>query len=141
MGVPPGFPRSGDPYQAQGGPQAPEPQRGGFGGSFLGTAAAAAAGVIGGTLLMNALKGAFGGQQSQAQSLGEFAGQTQSNPWGDAAGGGDLARQAGIDHIGRPAGDRERASLFDQGHEPVDEAAMMPDDEGGFDLDFDSDFT
>jgi hypothetical protein len=143
MGVPPGFPRPSDQYQAQGGayPQPAEPARGGgFGGSFLGTAAAAAAGVIGGTLLMNSLKGAFGGQQGSAHAFGDAGGQTGSNPWGDAgAGGGDLARQAGLDSIGRP-GESERAGLFGQSHEPMDEGAM-PEDGGGFDMDFDSDFS
>ena len=41
-------------------PQQPAPA----GGSFLGTAAATAAGVIGGALLMNSLRGMFGGQQA-----------------------------------------------------------------------------
>lgn len=141
MGVPPGFPRSSDQYQAQGGayPQPAEPARGGggFGGSFLGTAAAAAAGVIGGTLLMNSLRGAFG-QQGNAHALGDLSGQQASNPWGDASsGGGDLAQQAGIDSIGRPGGESERAGLFEPAHEPADEGAMMPEDDGGF---FDADF-
>jgi hypothetical protein len=144
MGVPPGFPRSGDQYQAQGGapyPQPAEPARGGgFGGSFLGTAAAAAAGVIGGTLLMNSLRGAFG-QQGNAHALGDVGGQQASSPWGDAAsGGGDLARQAGIDSIGRSGGESERAAAYEPGHQPMDEGAAMPEDDGGFDMDFDSDF-
>lgn len=143
MGVPPQFPRSGDPSQGQGGapfPQQPEPQRGGFGGSFLGTAAAAAAGVIGGTMLMNSLKGAFGGDQAQAKSLGDFGSQQQTNPWGEASGGGDLARQAGIDSVGRSGGDSERAGLFDRGHEPAGDGDLMDGDDGDFDIDFDSDF-
>jgi len=159
MGVPPGFQRAGEPNAGPGGapypPQA-EPARGGFGGSFLGTAAAAAAGVIGGSLLMNSLKGAFGGDQAKAQGLGDVSGQetagAASSPWGDAApGGGDLARQAGIDSVGRPGGESERAGFSDQtqAHDPMDEGAMMPeddggydmpDDDGGFDMDFDSDF-
>lgn len=144
MGVPAGFPRSGEPYQPQAaGPysQQPEPARGGgFGGSFLGTAAAAAAGVIGGTLLMNSLKGAFGGDQAHAQGLGNMGG-SSPNPWGDAtAGGGDLARQAGIDSIGKPGGETERAGLFDQSHGYDEE--FMPDEDGDSDLDigFDGDY-
>jgi hypothetical protein len=151
MGVPAGFPRSGDQYQAQGGatphPQQAEPARGGgFGGSFLGTAAAAAAGVIGGTLLMNSLKGAFGGQQASAHSLGDLGGQQaannpSSNPWGDAgAGGGDLARQAGLDSIGKPGGESERSAAYQPAYEPMDEGAELPEDDGEFDLGLDTDF-
>lgn len=147
MGVPQGFPRAGDPYRSQGGapyPQQAEPARGGAGGSFLGTAAAAAAGVIGGSLLMNSLKGAFGGDQAKAQGLGDVSGQeassASSSPWGEAAsGGGDLARQAGLDSVGKPGGDGERSGLFDQGHGPADEGALMPEDDGGFDMDMDYD--
>lgn len=142
MGVPAGFPRPGDQYQAQGGgtpyQQQAEPARGGFGGSFLGTAAAAAAGVIGGTLLMNSLKGAFGGDQAHAQGLGNL-GNASPSPWGEAnAGGGDLARQAGIDSIGKPGGETERAGLFDQSY-GSDEEFMLEDD-GDFDAGFDGDY-
>lgn len=145
MGVPAGFPRAGDATQAQGGapyPQQAEPARGGgFGGSFLGTAAAAAAGVIGGTLLMNSLKGAFGGDQTQAHSLGNLGGQQASpNPWGDAAGGGDLARQAGLDGIGKPGGESQRASAYEPAHEATGEGAELPEDDGDFDIGFDDDF-
>jgi hypothetical protein len=155
MGVPPGFQRPGDPYQAQaqqaqaGGapyPQQQEPARGGFGGSFLGTAAATAAGVIGGAMLMNSLKGAFGGDQAKAQGLGDVGGQQaanpSSNPWGgDAASGGALAQQAGLDSIGRPGGESERAGFHgQQPYEPMDEGATLPEDGDGFDMDFDTDF-
>jgi hypothetical protein len=140
MGVPTGFQRAGEQYPAQaGGPYQQQPQAGGgFGGSFLGTAAAAAAGVIGGTLLMNSLKGAFGGQQAQAQSLGDLSGQqsANANPWGDATQGGDLARQAGVDSIGRP-GESERAGQHDQNYEPASEGDDMPFDDSDFDFDSD----
>lgn len=142
MGVPPGFRRDADPNQPQAGaayPQAPE-RGGGFGGSFLGTAAAAAAGVIGGTLLMNSLKGAFGGD-AKAHGLSDASGQQAANPWSDAASGNsDLAREAGIDSIGKPGGDESaRSALYGHGHEPMDDGAML-DDDGGFDMDFDADF-
>ncbi|MGD9923358.1 MAG: DUF2076 domain-containing protein [Pseudorhodoplanes sp.] len=154
MGVPPGFQRGRDPYQPQGGasPQAAEPARSG-GGSFLGTAAAAAVGVIGGSMLMNSLKGAFGGDQAKAQGLeaqglgtqglgdvsGKEASGASSNPWGDAASGdGNLAQQAGIDSVGR-SGESERANAYQPAHEPIDEGAMLPE-EDGFDLDYDTDF-
>jgi hypothetical protein len=143
MGVPSGFPRSGDPDQAQAGanqyPSQAEPARPGAGGSFLGTAAAAAAGVIGGTLLMNSLKGAFGGDQTQAQGLGNL-GNSSSGPWGEASsGGGDLARQAGLDSIGKPA-EAERTAAYEPSHEPMGEGADFPEDDGDFDAGFDSDF-
>ncbi len=72
----------------------------GHGGSFLGTAAAAAAGVIGGSLLLNSIGSMFG-NRSQA-----FAGSDQpgSSPWSGNAAGSDLAREAGADNIGRNTG-------------------------------------
>jgi hypothetical protein len=146
MGVPAGFPRSAEQTQPQGGapyPQQAEPVRGGgIGGSFLGTAAAAAAGVIGGTLLMNSLKGAFGGDQAQAHGIGNLGNQTaeaSANPWGDAgAGGGDLARQAGLDSVGKPGG--EGTAAHQPAYEPMDEGAELPEDDGDFDLGFDTEF-
>ena len=143
MGVPAGFPRAGERYEPQAAypQQAPEPQRGGgFGGSFLGTAAAAAAGMIGGTLLMNSLKGAFGGDQAHTKALGDFGSQSHANPWGESTGGGDLARQAGLDGIGRPGGEGQRAGLYQDSHEPTDEGDFSAQDDG-LDLDFDTDLT
>jgi hypothetical protein len=155
MGVPPGFQRSGDAYPEQGGypgryqggpaPQAADAGRGGAGGSFLGTAAAAAAGAIGGSLLMNSLGGMFGGQ-AKAQGLGDVAGKDaaaanpSANPWGDAAGGeGNLAQQAGLDSVGRSEGASDRTGLYDQAHGAADDGALMPEDDGGFDMDMDYD--
>jgi hypothetical protein len=66
------------------------------GGSFLGTAAAAAAGVIGGALLLNGIRSAMAQSPSAQSALGGGG----SSPWGDA-GGSELARQAGVDDIGR----------------------------------------
>jgi hypothetical protein len=72
------------------------------GGSFLGTAAAAAAGVIGGSLLLDGIRsmmghghGAFG-----IADPAYGASRDPGSPWDNGA-GGDLARQAGIDDIGR----------------------------------------
>ena len=146
MGVPPGFQRAGDPYQTQAGasPQAAEPARAGAGGSFLGTAAAAAAGMIGGSLLMNSLGGMLGGSHAKAQGLGDVAGKETSsasaNPWGDAAAGdGNLAQQAGLDSVGKPGGGGERQGLYDQAHDPADDGAMTPEDDD-FDMDMDLDY-
>lgn len=86
---------------------APSPGFGG--GSFLGTAAASAAGVIGGALLFNSIGSLFGGHRA-----GSAFGDTQNNapsaasPWDNNA-GGDLSREAGLNDIG---GER-RAGLFD----------------------------
>ena len=79
--------------------------RGRRGGSFLGTAAAAAAGVIGGSMLMNSIRGMTGGG-GPAKRLPTPAHGGGGSPWGSSGGGGggDLARQAGIDDIGRSSG-------------------------------------
>jgi hypothetical protein len=111
------------------------------GGSFLGTAAATAAGVIGGSLLMNTIGSLFGnrGQNSGGQAFaGEDAragGTSAESPWGNA-GGGELSREAGVNDIG---GDRH-ASLFGS----PDPYGDNPDDgyddfDGGFDGDFGGD--
>jgi hypothetical protein len=119
----------GTPPNATAGAPAPG-ERGG--GSFLGTAAATAAGVIGGSLLMNSISSMFGnrGQASGQAFAGEDArsGASGDSPWGNAA-GGDLSREAGLNDIG---GDQRRASLFDA-NDPAD-------GDGGFDDGFDDDF-
>jgi uncharacterized protein len=120
--------------------QPPPPQGGGFGGgSFLGTAAASAAGMIGGALLLNSFRHMLPGGEGQKHSAFDQNAGTDSSPWGGDASGGDLARQAGVDDIGR--GDRlssadqfqdQRTGLFDvaQGGDADDGHA---DDGGGFD--------
>ena len=73
------------------------------GGSFLGTAAAAAAGVIGGSLLLDGIRSMMGpghGAFGFAADPAFGAGREPGSPW-DGSAGGDLARQAGIDDIGR----------------------------------------
>jgi hypothetical protein len=71
------------------------------GGSFLGTAAAAATGMIGGSLLLDGIRSMMGHQGSYGMVDPAFgAGRDPGSPW-DNSGGGDLARQAGIDDIGR----------------------------------------
>ncbi len=99
-----GQPMGGPGYPPQGQmPPPPEPSRG---GSFLGTAAAAAVGAIGGSLLMNSMRGMTGGGGGSRQALADDAhgGGGGGSPWGSSGGGGgggDLARQAGLDDIGR----------------------------------------
>jgi hypothetical protein len=117
--------------------QAPMPSGGGFGGSFLGTAAASAAGVVGGALLMNSLRGLFGGHDVAHGAFDPGIG--GGTPWGPPASNSDLARDAGIDSIGRhgagsaDTGDAQSAGLLD----------ASSGDEGNFDdgaLDVGGDF-
>ena len=124
-GYPPGAPQGGYP---QGG----YPQGGG-GGSFLGTAAAAAAGLIGGSLLMGGIRSALGGHAGSSPASGAFdslTGRGEGAPWGGNAAGSDLARDAGLGDIGGGrsgyGGDSQRAGLFDS-----------PQDDSGGDSDFD----
>jgi hypothetical protein len=96
MGVPPGYRTEPQPM-----PQGPAP--GGAGGSFLGTAAAAAAGVIGGSLLMDSIRSMTG---HRGGGIGHAAAGESGSPWGGSgsASGGNLAREAGLDDIGRSGG-------------------------------------
>jgi len=102
-------------------PQAP----GSAGGSFLGTAAATAAGVVGGALLMNSFRGMFGGH-NQGQSAFDSGTGTGGAPWGSDSSGSDLARDAGVSDIGRggqttDAGNgSQRAGLFDSSPDDSD---------------------
>lgn len=140
MGVPPGFRRDAE---AMGGPM-PAPPEQGRGGSFLGTAAAAAAGVVGGAILANSIRSALGGHQS---GQGPFAGAFDQlsprgeSPWGGRSGGGDLARDAGLDDIGRsgrPSGLYDSARNERPSEGAADEAAGYEDegyDEEGYEED------
>jgi hypothetical protein len=109
--------------------QAPPEQayQSGSGGSFLGTAAAAAAGVVGGAVLMHGISSLFGHSGSahaKAFDPGLSGGGDQSSPWG--GGGGDLARQAGLDDIGRSPGTGGAdgpAGLFGNADDPLGNAA------------------
>jgi uncharacterized protein len=76
----------------------------GSGGSFLGTAASAAAGVVGGALLLNGIRSMFGRHfGGYGPSVFGTLPENRSSPWGantsGSAANSDLARQAGIDHI------------------------------------------
>ncbi len=74
-------------------------QRQSPGGSFLGTAAASAAGVIGGALLLNSISSMFGHHGGSAFAAVPPPG----SPWDNSAAGSDLARDAGFNDIGRDA--------------------------------------
>ncbi len=121
----------GQPYGAQQSPMG--------GGSFLGTAAAAAAGMIGGSLLLGSIRSMMGGSH---HGFGDAAGLNNSGPGDRAAGptpwsdqsGSTLAHDAGINDIGSSAGradDNSRAGLFD--------TASNDDGDDRDDMDLDSD--
>jgi hypothetical protein len=102
MGAPSGFQNQAaqpnGPY-----PTAP-PSRG---GSFLGTAASAAAGVIGGALLLDGIRSMFGHGGGPFGAVDRAAAGDTQSPWGSTAGSAadsDLAHQAGLDDIGRATG-------------------------------------
>jgi hypothetical protein len=128
----------GAPY-AQPDPRAQQQQGGGFGGgSFLGNAAAAAVGVVGGSMLMNSLGGLFGGGNKHgfgdSSSMGR--GSEGSNPWSGDQSKGDLAREAGVNDVGRGGGRDADAAGGRQGL--FDQASNESDDDGD-DADYDSD--
>jgi uncharacterized protein len=89
----------------------------GGGGSFLGTAAAAAAGTVGGSLLLNSFRSMMGGTH---QAFGEPTTVINEkiinqNPWSDQS-GSSMARDAGINDIGSSAhraDDNSRSGLLD----------------------------
>jgi len=125
-GAPGGYAQPGyGATQAQGG-----------GSSFLGTAAAAAAGMIGGSILMNSFRGLGGGQQ---QSFGNTA-----NPWGGSSNNNDaLARDAGINDVGKNNSggiEDRRQSFADQAQDAQqdrddDQDQAQDYDDGDFDDD------
>jgi uncharacterized protein len=95
-----------------GGPPFGGPPFGG-GGSFLGSAASTAAGVIGGALMLNAIRSMFGhhGGGYAPSGLGHFAGDRSAGSAAD----GQLARDAGINHVGdHPRDSDDRQALADQ---------------------------
>ena len=158
MGAPPGY--RADPwgqggqggYQQggyqQGAPMQAPPQQGG-GGSFLGTAAAAAAGVIGGSLLMGGIRSALGGHSGGSPASGAFdalTGRGGGAPWGGNAAGSDLSRQAGLDDITGGSGSgggggAQRAGLFDSAQDDSEGDSDFDDGDDGDSFDGDTDET
>jgi len=126
----------GQPY---GGPQAPMGGGMAGGGSFLGTAASAAAGVVGGSLLLNSIRSMMGGSRQGAGVMSERT--TGQNPSTDQS-NSSLARDAGIDDIGSSSGrndDNSRAGFFDSASNDDDRDDTDPDSDD-FGGDGDSDF-
>ena len=79
----------------------PGPAMGGSmgGGSFLGTAAAAAVGTIGGSLLFNGIRNLMGGGHPAAFGNYNDPLAATASPWGSDAAGSDLARGAGANDV------------------------------------------
>ncbi|HEX9321865.1 MAG TPA: DUF2076 domain-containing protein [Xanthobacteraceae bacterium] len=111
------------------------------GPSFLGTAAAAAAGMVGGALLLDGMRSMLGGHRHGpfAATFDELhAGPRaeEGSPW--RGGSDELARQAGLDDIGRgPDHGNEGGApqgFMDAGQDDAGDAGD-PDfaDDGGFD--------
>ena len=106
-----------------------QPQSAFGGGSFLGTAAASAAGVVAGSLLLNSISSMFG-HHGGGQAL---ASTPSNSPWDNSAASSDLARDAGANDIGG------RSSFFGHDNDDAsrdDLAGDMSDFDGG---DFGSD--
>jgi hypothetical protein len=109
------------------------------GGSFLGTAAASAAGVIGGALLLNSISSMFGHHGGSAFAAPFSSGSPSNSPWDSSASGSDLARDAGINDIGSgPRGDTQPAGLFDS--DDTDPSGFADDAGGDAGGDFGGDF-
>jgi hypothetical protein len=119
------------------------PGSGAMGGSFLGTAAAAAAGVIGGSLLLGGIRNAMANQPGHGAFDPGSSG--SGSPWSAGNSDGELSRQAGLEEVGRtPSSGSGEASgesgygLFDdRSDEAQAEQATDDLDEGSFDSDFD----
>ncbi|HLA20897.1 MAG TPA: DUF2076 domain-containing protein [Pseudolabrys sp.] len=121
---------SGGALAAAAPPAAAAPsQATGFGGSFLGTAAASAAGMIGGALLLNSISSMFG--QRGGSAFGAVP-PSSGSPWDPGAANSDLARDAGVNDIGRGSAGSERgAGLFDDSGADDADFAGLSDDFGG----------
>jgi hypothetical protein len=132
-GTPSGFRTPAQPMQA--GPMPTEPMR--PGGSFLGTAAAAAAGMVGGSLLLNSMRGMMGEHGRSAGALDQASAGTgnPASPWANTQ-QGELSRQAGVDDIGRGGSGHDdsgnRQGMFDTASNDTDVDDM---DSGDFDDD------
>ena len=152
MGAPSPWGQGGQSGYQQGGYQqggyqqgAPmqEPPR--SGGSFLGTAAAAAAGMIGGSLLMGGIRSAMGGHGGSSPASGAFdslTGRGGDRPPSGNAANSDLARDAGLGDVGGrsgggDAGEGRRTGLFDSADnsegdsESYEDDGDASDDDGG----------
>ena len=135
----------GDPRQFnQGGQFGQPPQQSGGGGSFLGTAAATVAGVVGGGLLMNSIRGMMGGGEGHNKSgFGDSANASESKtPWsGDSSSNTDLAKDAGVNDIGsrhsdNASGGDQQYGAYDNASNDADDVDIGDDFDGGGDSDY-----
>jgi hypothetical protein len=132
----------GQPYGA---PQAPPqpygaPQAPGGGGSFLGTAAAAAAGMVGGSLLLGGIRSMMGGSHSGFGDMNAFGDKSLSQSPSTDQSGSTLAHDAGVNDIGSSADrndDNSREGLFDEASN--DDHGSNDDYNDRDDMDLDSD--
>lgn len=117
-------------YGAQQPVQQPAQGAGFGGGSFLGTAAASAAGVIGGALLLNSISSMFGHHGSGQALAGTPSG---NSPWDNSASNSDLARDAGVSDVGGRGGvnDPQPAGLFNGNADNDDYSNDLAGDPGG----------
>jgi hypothetical protein len=116
MGVPPGFRQDREARGGDGSARFEPRQEVGRGGSFLGQAASIAAGVVVGSLVVDALRGHFGSQAGDGAKAASDAGPWQATAEQDRASEPDR----GIEH--------ERADVQEADYETADF-----DDGGGFD--------
>jgi hypothetical protein len=115
----PSYPQGGYPpppppgYQPAGYPPAGAPPMGG-GGSFLGTAAATVAGVVGGAMLLNGIRSMMGPHQTFSPGHDPTGGMTHAaSPWDSGSGdhgSGHLSQDAGLGDIG---GSGHRTAAYD----------------------------
>jgi hypothetical protein len=136
QGAPQGYPQ-GYPQQQGGYPPGAAPMAGGGGSSFLGTAAATVAGVVGGAMLLDGIRSMMGSHHSFAGDGGGVA-HAAASPWdsGGDHGSGNLARDAGVGDIG--GGGRNRAAASDEQSRSgflSDDTGNEPDDQGDDDSD------
>jgi uncharacterized protein len=132
-----GYPPQGQPPDYP--PQMPPGYMGGppfgGGGSFLGSAASTAAGVIGGALMLDAIRSMFGHHAGgYAPNAFGNVGESHASPWSSSAAGAadsQLARDAGIDHIGDHMHDQgnEQAAANDGPEQIADDEDMSDDDD------------
>jgi hypothetical protein len=113
----------------------------GAGGSFLGTAASTAAGVIGGGLLLGGIRSMMGHSGAHAADPSAHAAldAPSASPWSSDTSGGRLSHEAGVDNIGAPpsgAADSQASRLLDDSGSDHQDAADSDDsDDAAFDMD------
>jgi uncharacterized protein len=131
QGYPQAYPQGGYP---------PGVPMGGGGSSFLGTAAATVAGVVGGAMLLDGIRSMMGSHHSFAGDYDHAGGMAHAaaSPW-DSGGGdhgsGNLAHDAGVDDI---SGGNRTAAHDDSsrsGFLSADDAGNEPDDQPDDDFD------